>query len=213
MLAQADVVRVEADLPDPAMHRLEPAVEFGRAVIRADEVLDLHLLELDVAEDEVAGRDLVAERFADLADAERQLDPRRGEDVLVLDEHGLGRLRSQVDLGAALLTGPIVVRNIMLNWRASVRVRLPQTGQGRFASRRICRHLLWRLALGVDAELLLDQMVGAESALAGLAIDQRIVEVDDVTRRLPDRAGASGCRHRARPCRAAGGRRSATRAA
>ena len=48
------------------------------------------------------------------------------------------------------------------------------------------RHLLWRHALGMDAELLLDQMVGPESALAGLAVDQRIVEVDDVTRRLPD---------------------------
>ena len=84
------------------------------------------------------------------------------------------------------LTGPIVVRNIMLNWRASVSVRFPQTGQGRFASRRISDIFVGRHALGMDAEPLLDQMVGPESALAGLAVDQRIVEVDDVTRRLPD---------------------------
>jgi hypothetical protein len=40
---------------------------------RLDEELHLHLLELAGAEDEVAGRDLVAERLADLRDAERRL--------------------------------------------------------------------------------------------------------------------------------------------
>ena len=43
------------------------------AGLGADEVLHLHLLELAHPEDEVAGRDLVAERLADLGDAERQL--------------------------------------------------------------------------------------------------------------------------------------------
>ena len=43
-----------------------------------DEELHLHLLELAGAEDEVARRDLVAERLADLADAERRLLARRG---------------------------------------------------------------------------------------------------------------------------------------
>ena len=42
-----------------------------------DEELHLHLLELARAEDEVPGRDLVAERLADLRDAERDLLPRR----------------------------------------------------------------------------------------------------------------------------------------
>ncbi len=36
-----------------------------------DKVLDLHLLELPRAENEVAGSDLVAERLADLGDTER----------------------------------------------------------------------------------------------------------------------------------------------
>jgi hypothetical protein len=40
---------------------------------RLDEELHLHLLELAGAEDEVARRDLVAERLADLRDAERRL--------------------------------------------------------------------------------------------------------------------------------------------
>ena len=74
----------------------------------------------------------------------------------------------------------------MLNWRASVSVRLPHFGQGRFASRRIADHLFRRFALGVHAEPLLDQVIGPEAALAGFAIDQRIVEIDDVAGCLPD---------------------------
>src|ERR1022692_1505088 len=42
---------------------------------RLDEEFHLHLLELAGAEDEVSRRDLVAERLADLADAERDLLP------------------------------------------------------------------------------------------------------------------------------------------
>ena len=63
---------------------------------RRDEVLDLHLLELAHAEDEVARRDLVAERLADLRDAERQLAIGRVEHVLEVDEDALRRLGPQV---------------------------------------------------------------------------------------------------------------------
>jgi hypothetical protein len=59
-------------------------------------ILDLHLLELAGAEDEVARRDLVAEALADLADAERRLLARglqhRGE----VGEDALRGLRAHV---------------------------------------------------------------------------------------------------------------------
>ena len=61
-----------------------------------DEELDLHLLELAHAKDEVLRRDLVAIRLADLRDAERQLAVRRVEHVLEVDEDALRRLGSQV---------------------------------------------------------------------------------------------------------------------
>jgi hypothetical protein len=64
------------------------------SVAGLDEELHLHLLELAGAEDEVAGRDLVAEALADLADAERRLLARRLLHVEVVDEdalRGLGR--------------------------------------------------------------------------------------------------------------------------
>ena len=55
-----------------------------------------------------------------------------GQDVLVLDEHRLRRFRA-ADRPRRRFpqTGPMVVLNIMLNWRASVSVRLPHFGHGR----------------------------------------------------------------------------------
>ena len=82
-------------------------------------------------------------------------------------------------------TGPITVRNIMLNWRASVSVALPHTGHFRPASSR-CATSPPAVCLGVLPEPLLDQVIGAEAALAGPAIDERVVETLDVTRRLPN---------------------------
>ena len=75
----------------------------------------------------------------------------------------------------------------MLNWRASVSVRFPQFGQARFASRKQRRHLVRRLALGVDPKLLLDQVVGPEARLLQvLQSTSGIVEIDDVPGCLPD---------------------------
>src|SRR5262249_25008923 len=79
----------------PAFHR----------VVRVDEVLDLHLLELAGPEDEVARRDLVAEGLADLADTERQLPPRGLEDVVEVHEDALRCLRPEVGEGGVLLDG------------------------------------------------------------------------------------------------------------
>jgi hypothetical protein len=64
-----------------------------------DEVFHLHLLELARAEDEVARGDLVAERLADLGDAERQLHAAGVDDVLEVHEHALRRLGPQVGDG------------------------------------------------------------------------------------------------------------------
>ena len=68
-----------------------------------NEVLHLHLLELERAEDEVAGRDLVAERLADLRDAERRLAPGDLGDVLEVDEDALRGLGAEVGVEPGLL--------------------------------------------------------------------------------------------------------------
>ena len=71
--------------------------------VRADEILELHLLELARAEGEVPRVDLVAERFADLADAKRHPLTRHLQRVLELHEDRLRRLRPEIrDVVSAL---------------------------------------------------------------------------------------------------------------
>ena len=104
VLAQPQVVGADPELRVPAHPLVHPVLgATSSAVVGRDEELHLHLLELARAEDEVAGRDLVAERLADLGDAERRLLARELEHVLEVDEDALRGLRAQVDLGARLL--------------------------------------------------------------------------------------------------------------
>ena len=63
-----------------------------------DEKLQFHLLELARAEGEIARVDFVAERLADLADAERNLLARDFEHVLELHEDGLRGFGTQIGL-------------------------------------------------------------------------------------------------------------------
>src|SRR5256885_15684447 len=87
----------------PAISLLDPVVEPVVGLARRDEVLHLHLLELARAEEEVAGRDLVAERLADPRDTERRLAPRKLEHILEVDEDPLGRLGAEVRGRSGLL--------------------------------------------------------------------------------------------------------------
>ena len=73
VLVETQVVRIDAESDVPVAAVVDPVlVPF---LIRAGgaEELEFHLLEFAGAEDEVAGRDLVAEGLADLADAEGRL--------------------------------------------------------------------------------------------------------------------------------------------
>src|SRR5437660_2165226 len=87
----------------PAISLLDPVVEPVVRLAGRDEVLHLHLLELARAKEEVAGRDLVAERLADLCDPERRLAARELEHVLEVDEDPLGRLGTEVRGRSGLL--------------------------------------------------------------------------------------------------------------
>ena len=139
-----------------------------RAVFGRHEELHLHLLELARAEDEVAGRDLVAERLADLRDAERRLLARRRLHVGEVDEDALRGLRAQVR-----------DRRVVLH-RADEglehQVELARLGEG-------------VLHAAVRARARLGQLVGAEALLAVAAVDERVGEGGDVAARLPHLRG------------------------
>jgi hypothetical protein len=148
-------------------------VPLGR-VVRRDEKLDLHLLELAGAEDEVPGGDLVPERLPDLGDPERGLLPAELEDVLEVDEDPLRGLRAQVDLHPGLLGGA--------HQGLEHEVELARLGELAAALRAA------DLALCVlGAELLLAEVVLAPAPLTlAQALDEGIGEALEVARGLPD---------------------------
>src|SRR3989338_6135215 len=61
---------------------------------RVGEILHFHLFEFARAENKLPRRDLIAENLADLSDAERNPDPARVENILVIDIDPLARFSS-----------------------------------------------------------------------------------------------------------------------
>ena len=136
------------------------------AVLRWHEELHLHLLELAGAENEITRGDLVAERFADLGDAERWPLACRPHHVGEVHEHALSGLRAQVHLGGRVGdgTGP----------GGEHEIELP--GFGEYTP----------VATG-RADIRVREPVGAVACAAGAAVRQRVAEVGEMAGRLPHR--------------------------
>ena len=96
MVAQAKVLLLHAEREQPLLAEAAPVGEPLEVRTRLTEELQLHLLEFTHAENEVARRDLVAERLADLADAERQLAARGALHVDEVHKDALRRLRAKI---------------------------------------------------------------------------------------------------------------------
>ena len=148
-----------------------PLVRVGRR----HEELHLHLLELERAEDEVPGGDLVAERLADLRDPERRLAPRELRDVLEVDEDPLGGLRPEEHT----LTGLLDRADAGLEHE----VELARLGEV------AVRRLAGLLARRFRPHCSLRGVVGAEALLAGTAVDERVGEAARRARRPPRSSG------------------------
>ncbi len=183
VLEEAQVLGREPEVEVPVQPRLEPVLVPLLVGAGLDEELHLHLLELARAEDEVAGRDLVAEGLADLADAERRLLARGAGDVGVVDEDALRGLRAQVvHRGLVLHRAEVggqqtveVARLGELALHAAVRA----VDAGEPALRRALVLVLVRL----------DELVLAEPLVARRALGQRVDERLEVTRRRPHLRG------------------------
>ena len=159
--------------PVPEMPRtplLDPEPEPLLGLCGRNEVLHLHLLELERAEDEVARRDLVPERLPDLRDAERRFPARNLGHVLEVDEDALGGLGAEVRILSGLLdrADPGLEHEI----------ELPRLGE-------IALVGLSRVLARPSTALGLFELVGAVAAFAEPAVDEGIREAGHVPRRLP----------------------------
>src|SRR5207253_5401850 len=128
VLADAEVVLTEPEIEVPAAASVDPVAVPLVSVTRRDEELHLHLLELAQPEEEVARRDLVPERLADLSDTERRLAARELGDVLEVDEDALRRFGPEVCGRALVLEGA----DVRLEHEVEL-ARLGEVAVGRFA--------------------------------------------------------------------------------
>src|SRR5690606_21717745 len=184
VLVLPQVVGVDAQIDVPLLALIDPVLVPLLVLTRLDEELHLHLLELAGAEDEIAGRDLVAEGLPDLPDPERRFLAGGGQHVGEVDEDALRGLRTQVVQTLLALHRTEVglehhvefTRFSELATRAAVRTR--DLGQ-------VVLGDLLASALGV----LLSELIGAEAVVAGSALHQRIVERVDVAGRHPHLPG------------------------
>lgn len=172
------LAHAEAGVPVPAL--LHPVLLPLLVLARLDEEFHLHLLELAGAEDEVAGRDLVAEALAHLGDAERRLAARGLLDAGEVGEDALGGLGAQVGDGAAVLRGAEV--------RGEQARELLGLGEGALVAAvgavEVGEAVLRQLAVLGLVRLL--QVVRAVPLVAGGALGERVGERGDVTGGLPD---------------------------
>jgi len=127
-----------------------------------DEELQFHLLEFPAAEGEVARVDFVAERFADLGDAKRNLLAGNAQDILELNKNHLGGFGTEVDLVGVILYRP--------GMGLEHEIELPGLG------------VVVRSAFGT---LGLRQLVGAPTTFAFFAIHHGVAEGRNVARGFP----------------------------
>src|SRR6185437_1020704 len=173
MLAQTQIVSLEAEILIPLEALITPLRIPLLAGFRFAEKLDLHLLELARAEDELFGRNLITETLAHLRDAERNFHARGIADVLKVDEDSLCRLGAQVDLRRAFFNGA----------DEGLEHQVELAGFSKLAFRKLSR--LLRRLLGA---LTLGDLVLAKTCLAGFAVHQRVREVRFMPGRNPNRA-------------------------
>ena len=171
VLVVTQVLGVDAQVGVPAGAGVDPVLVPFLVGAGHHEELHLHLLELTGAEDEVAGRDLVAEGLAHVGDAERRLGTRGGHHVLEVDEDALRGLGAQVVQAVLVLDRP----EVGAQHHVEVTRFGPLAAGAALGADDVLETVLGQLVAVLFGVGLL-QLVGTLALVALEAFDQRIVE-------------------------------------
>ena len=181
VIPQPQILLLDVQALQPVVAVRPPILEPLQIRVRLAEELQLHLLELPDAENEIARGDLVAEGLADLAHAEGQLPAGGPLDGGEVDKNALGGLRPQVHLVGGVLRDALVGLEHQVELADVGEVTLAAARAGHLVVPDECHQLLLGhgLHVHIHAVLLhiaLHQLVRPVAHLAGLAVNQRIVE-------------------------------------
>ena len=166
MCAEAQAILVVDDALVPLKTPLFPVIKPLLHLAGMHEELQIPLLELALAEQEVARRDLVAEGLPDLANAKRYLHARGLQYVFVVQVDVLARFTAQVGLHALALDHADVGFHHQVE---GARLGQFATTDRAFVLRQVLR---W-------------QVIDAETAFAILAVHQPVDKVLDMPAGLP----------------------------
>ena len=175
------------------MAEVLPVLEPLQLGARLAEKLQLHLLKLPGAEDEVARGDLVAEGLADLAHAEGQLAAGGALDIDKVGKDTLGGLGAEVDGVLGVLGDPLEGLEHQVELADVRPVEFAAGGADDLVL--VDKGLHLGLAHGVHAVAqvkavflapVLDHLVGPEALLALLAVHQRVGEASHMAGGHPD---------------------------
>ena len=187
---ELEVLLLDAEAEKPILAEFLPIRKPLKVGARLAEELQLHLLELSDAEDEVSGSNLVTEGLADLTDAERHLHSRGSLHVQEIDEYALRRLGAEIQRADAVLGDALKGLEHQVELTNAREVRLAADGALDLVLLDIRLHFGVRPRgdIHLDAVLLivvLDEVIRTVTRLAALAVHQGIGETAHVTRRDP----------------------------
>ena len=184
MVAQTQIFLRHAEGQQPVFAEILPIIEPVEIRAGLAEEFTFHLLELTGTEREVAGRDLVSEALAYLADAEGQLLARGALHILEVNKNSLGCLGTQINFILRILRHTLE--------GLEHQIELADIGEiGRAAIRAfdivladIFTHLLKGHAVRIAAGIL-NELIGTMARFAVLAVHERIGEAAHMARRHP----------------------------
>ena len=192
MIAQTHLFFFHAQAEEPVAAETSPVLEPLQIRSRLAEEFQLHLLEFSGTEREVSRRNLVPERFPDLADAERYFLAGSPLYVLEIDKDTLCRLRAKVHRALCILRHALErlehqveladVRKVLLSAARAHNVMFVDIFLHLFLGPAVHRTLMLD---AVFFHIVLDQLIRTETLMTAFAVHQRIGKTAQMSGRHP----------------------------
>ena len=186
------IVETEMFLCNAEIHIILMTVVFEILVkigIRAllTEGLELHLLELDRSESEVARGDLISESLTDLTDAERELSPHATLYIQVVNIFALRVFGTKINNALCIVRNSPVCLEHKIKFSDVRKIMFTAVRTWNRMSLDVIKHLLLRHTVRMSLRVkIVDELVCSVTHFALLTVKKRVGETGNVTACLPN---------------------------